>query len=415
MPLPRHAPAGQDPKRRSRCGLGIVPTIGDRSSLASSHYRSVLGLSARFQGKGRGMTDSTALEAIEAQRQKNFRHLRQNGIDPKALDAFESFLQDPATLERESLVLRCRFSNGAIHSRVVVQREKSQRRLRTQLEPGLRRIAPRVSGEADVFILVSDTINVAESRRREFVSFLNTVPFLQCDWLDGDDLGEHAIIMPDFRLLADSYVDDFDAVRSAAGRTPYEDRAEVIGWRGRLSGPTYPDVNNCEIFPRYHLFKEAAQHRDIVDVRVTDFTNFPDTDAAQALRRQVEAMVGPAAPELRHDEFVRYRYLLSVDGVLAPWKTVAMRMATGSVVLMQRRWNQYFTVALTPWRHYVPLRDDFSDLAERYAWLREHPSEARKIALAGQAFVAEAMTPRAIDDYFVAVLESCSEIASRRA
>ncbi len=357
------------------------------------------------------MTRSASLEVIEAQKDKNFRHLRQNGIDRTAFDAFESFIRDPATLDRESLILRCRFSHGSVETRLVLHRERSQRRKVAQFEPFLRRIASRIEGEVDVFFLVSDTIYVAESRRAEFVGFLKTVPFLRCDWLDGDDVSEHAIIIPDYRLQADAYAEDLAAVCAAAERTPYEDRAAIIGWRGRLSGPTYPDIDNCEIFPRYHLFRQAARHPDIVEIGVTNFTNFPDTDAARTLRREIEALLGPPVPELRPEEFVRYRYLLAADGVTAPWKTVPMRMATGSVVLMQSRWNQYFSVALEAWRHYVPLRNDFADLADRYAWLRDHPEEARAIALAGQAFVSSVMTPALIDDFFVGVLAHCRDLA----
>jgi hypothetical protein len=357
------------------------------------------------------MTRSASLEAIEAQRETNFRHLRQNGIDRAAFDAFEAFLADPATLERPSMVVRCRFSGGAAETRVVVERQRSQRRQLTQFEPFLRRIAPRIAGEVEVFILLSDLIYVRESRRAEFVAFLRRVPFLRPDWIVGDEATELAIHIPDLRLLADGYADDFAAVRAAAAQTPYEERAEVIGWRGRLSGPTYPDIDNCHMFPRYHLFKEAAALGERADVRVSNFTNFPDTDAARALRREVEAMVGPAAPELRHEEFVRYRYLISVDGTLTPWATTPLRMLTGSVVLMQRGWEQYFMVALEPWRHYVPLRDDFGDLAERHAWLEAHPAEARAIALAGRAFAEEVMTPARIDDFAVSVLARCRDLA----
>ena len=39
---------------------------------------------------------------------------------------------------------------------------------------------------------------------------------------------------------------------------------------------------------------------------------------------------------------------------------------------------------LTPWKHFVPVRADLSDLAERVAWCQSHPDEARRIGEQGQ-------------------------------
>ena len=48
---------------------------------------------------------------------------------------------------------------------------------------------------------------------------------------------------------------------------------------------------------------------------------------------------------------------------------------------------------LEPWRHYVPVAADLSDLVERIEWCRGHTAECRAIAQAGQA-LALAMTPK---------------------
>jgi hypothetical protein len=93
-----------------------------------------------------------------------------------------------------------------------------------------------------------------------------------------------------------------------------------------------------------------------------------------ALRRRLDGLLGGTVPELRPDEFVANRYVLAVDGVTAPWKTVPMMLATGSVLLMQHGWRQYFHPGLAAWEHYVPLRDDLSDIVQRYVCMAARPS-----------------------------------------
>jgi len=46
---------------------------------------------------------------------------------------------------------------------------------------------------------------------------------------------------------------------------------------------------------------------------------------------------------------------------------------------------------MNPWRHYVPVRADMTDLIEKIDWCRSRDYECAAIAAAGQAF-AEAMT-----------------------
>lgn len=37
-------------------------------------------------------------------------------------------------------------------------------------------------------------------------------------------------------------------------------------------------------------------------------------------------------------------------------------------------------MALKPWKHYVPIKRNLSDLLEKIEWAKEHDEEAKKIA-----------------------------------
>jgi hypothetical protein len=355
------------------------------------------------------MANRTSGEAIAASSDMRFRALERNGTNAAKLDAFEAFLTGPGTLDRESLIVRCRFRGGAVDMRVVVDREKSRRRLHDQFEPFLRRIAPHIGVPAEVFVLVSDTIYVAGASTARFAELLGTVPFLRCDALE-DETGRGALLIPDFRMLDAAYARDHAAVTMAAERTPFAARKPVMAWRGRLSGPVNPDLETCADFPRYHLLMQALRHPAIVDARLTNYTNLAATESGAALRERLDRLLGGPVPELRHDAFAAFRYVIAVDGVTAPWKTVPMHLATGSVLLMQHRWKQYFHAGLEPWTHYVPLGDEMAELAERHAWLERQPDRALAIATAGQHFAQDLLSPEAIDAFFIAIIERCGKL-----
>lgn len=356
------------------------------------------------------MSVASARARIQAQIDRSFVRLEANGTGEAKTDAFVDFLRSPDTLRRPALILRCRFDDGAVEHSVVVDNPKIHRRRMRQFLPFLERVRDRLKGRADVLVLLSDTIYVADERAAEFVEFLAHVPFMRGDWLEEDPVSRHTLAIPDFTLQDDSYGEDIERIDAAAARTPFAARQETIKWRGRLTGPDYPDADNCHRFPRYHLLKVAAANPAILDARVTHYDNVPDTDAGRALRRELDGMLGGLAPEIPPSDFVLYKYLVSTDGVASTWKRVANSLWTGSVLLMQHRWRQFFYPGLVAWEHYVPVADDMSDLPSLHAWLRAHSEQAERIGEAGRCFAKAFLTVRAVEDHFVEVVNRCSRL-----
>ncbi|EEH51341.1 uncharacterized protein MICPUCDRAFT_54474 [Micromonas pusilla CCMP1545] len=48
---------------------------------------------------------------------------------------------------------------------------------------------------------------------------------------------------------------------------------------------------------------------------------------------------------------------------------------------------------LTPWTHYVPVRNDLSDLREKVEWCEANDAKAREISANGAKFVEAFRTP----------------------
>lgn len=351
-----------------------------------------------------------ALARMERGLGESFAHLEANGTSSAAGDAFEAFLARPETLNRPTLIARCRFDGRSLGFSFVGEELWARLRFTQKFLPFFERIRPRLSGPFDVFLLVTDTALVAEAARPRFVDFIRRVPFLRCDRLEGDPLGSNALMVPDYWLLDRSYDDDILDIERTASSLPFERREEIIKWRGTLSGPARPDIDNCADFPRYRLLRQALLHPDIVDARLVRYDNIPLTPAGDALRRQLESWFGEPAPLLPAAAFAACKYLVSTDGVTAAWKRIPTILWTGSVLLMQHRWHQFYNPGLMAWEHYVPLANDLSDLKERYDWLRANPERAASIGRAGLEFARRALTRRAVDDHYVAVLNRCARL-----
>jgi hypothetical protein len=347
---------------------------------------------------------------IYARRRENFRYIAQHGIAKAALDEFESLLGAAGTLIRPSLIVRCKVAGQRLDVRVITDKPLSQWRLTQIFVPFLNRVLPRTAGCAEFFTLMSDNIYVSEPAKAQFVSLLKRVPFLRCDEREDDEISSHAILIPDFNIQETRYASELIAIEEACSQLPFEQRREMVKWRGTLSGPDQPKIDNLADFPRYRLLMMSLEYPSIVDARLTTYYNLFDSEPARALRLHLEHLFGEPAPELPAENFVSYKYLASLDGAVAAWKRVPTILASGSVLLLQHRWQQFFYPAMKPWVHYVPLHNDLSDLIERYYWLVDHPTQAKTIAENGQRFAREVLNPAALEGYFAEIINECSQL-----
>ena len=169
-------------------------------------------------------------------------------------------------------------------------------------------------------------------------------------------------------------------------------------------------LDNCRNFPRYALLTMSLNHSDIIDARLTNYEDITLYDSTGALMRHLHDTFGELAEVVPAEGFVTYKYLISLDGAVAAWKRVPLILASGSVLLLQHRWKQFFYPGLKPWLHYVPLKDDISDLLDKYEWLKAHPWEAKTIAQSGQSFAKEILNPMFLETFFLEILNSCSDL-----
>lgn len=85
---------------------------------------------------------------------------------------------------------------------------------------------------------------------------------------------------------------------------------------------------------------------------------------------------------LSRDEQIQYKYILDMDGEASTWDSLAWKLRSGSVLFrVAGIWNQWFFDKLIPGKHYVPIKEDFSDLIEKYEWCEDHPDECKQMIL----------------------------------
>lgn len=76
---------------------------------------------------------------------------------------------------------------------------------------------------------------------------------------------------------------------------------------------------------------------------------------------------------LPREDMVGYKYIMDIDGNACTWDATAWKLNSGSVIFKpESDWQQWFYDSFLPWKHFVPVKDDFSDVIEKVEWCRNN-------------------------------------------
>ena len=160
--------------------------------------------------------------------------------------------------------------------------------------------------------------------------------------------------------------------------TPFDSKLDKVFWRGGSTGWNYRPSS------RMKLVRSWSGKRGDIDVA---FSHLCQEYALPGVREPWEAFVRGRVPR---STFLKHRYLVSAEGNDKD-SGLNWKLRANSVVLMPNPVAESWLMEpfLQPFVHYVPLEDDFSDLAERLAWCRDNDRRCRIIMETAHAFMRQ--------------------------
>lgn len=106
------------------------------------------------------------------------------------------------------------------------------------------------------------------------------------------------------------------------------------------------------------------------------------------------------AEPVPQEAFGTYRHAIDIDGNASAWAGLFSKLILGNTVLKVNSaagYRQWYYDRLIPFRNFIPVRADMSDLIEIAHWLGAHKAAAEEIAARGAA-LAQALTWQAVMD-----------------
>lgn len=109
---------------------------------------------------------------------------------------------------------------------------------------------------------------------------------------------------------------------------------------------------------------------------------------SEKIMNQREYFISNAVPKdnihpiwnIYRTEQINFKYILEIDGESCTWDATAWKLNSGSVIFkVESIWQEWWYEEYKPFIHYIPIKDDFSDLQEKYHWCESHQEECEII------------------------------------
>jgi hypothetical protein len=157
-------------------------------------------------------------------------------------------------------------------------------------------------------------------------------------------------------------------------------------WRGGTNDGYYTPLTWMTI-PRGKLVYESkCLHNPLIDAAFVGVHSFACSDP--------QYFIPYSSPPIPVASQLKYKYHIDIDGVTSTFTAIQWKLLSGSLVMKQvtdqRMW---YSSELIPWKHYVPLKKDLSDLQEKLTWALEHDLEAEQIGNRGKEFALTHLMP----------------------
>lgn len=109
-------------------------------------------------------------------------------------------------------------------------------------------------------------------------------------------------------------------------------------------------------------------------------------------------------PFLSPKQQSEYKYLVHVDGHVSAFR-LSFEMSMGCCILLsESKYRLWFRHMLKPMVHYIPVKDDLSDLVEKIRWCRKNDNVCKNIAKNSRLFYIEFLQKDGVLDYLQKLL-----------
>lgn len=209
--------------------------------------------------------------------------------------------------------------------------------------------------------------------------------------------------------------DDWARVRSYEGKyftkscgtydvahIPWEQKMDTAVFRGGSTGCGVTIDTNMRLKVAY--LSSITPHENgtpLLDAGITNWNLRPRklNDKSYLQTIEIDKLPFGLVGKLDYKQQSGYKYIINIDGHVTAFR-ISLEMNMGSVILLVKsKYSIWFMKKLRPYVHYVPIKEDLSDLLDQIRWCRSHDTECQEIVQNAKSFYSIYLSKDGILNY----------------
>lgn len=181
-------------------------------------------------------------------------------------------------------------------------------------------------------------------------------------------------------------------------QTPWGNKIEKAVFRGATTGSGVTAATN----QRLKAFEMGqGGGRNLLDVGISKWNLRSRKLEGSKYLQTIERGKGnyPKANRLNLQEQNSFKYILTLEGHVAAYR-LSYELSSGSVVLLaDSQWQMWYYPFLKAYEHYVPVKEDLSDLLSQIQWCKSNDAKCAEIADNARRFYNKYLGVKGIIDF----------------
>jgi hypothetical protein len=207
------------------------------------------------------------------------------------------------------------------------------------------------------------------------------------------------ILYPDWFALR-SYEPEKSLVLKGNEIYPWSSKVKLLFFRGKDTGVS--DVSKWASYPRPRLVALSTQNSRLIDAKFSELFYLPMLETAKKK--------GWMGKYISMKDHPRYRYLMDIDGNCAATPRFPLLLHANSVIFKSVTDSvQWFYGRIKPYKHFIPVAEDLSDLLTQINWAKTHDKKCKKISKNAQRLADEVLSEESVHLYLFRLLEAYSK------
>lgn len=194
----------------------------------------------------------------------------------------------------------------------------------------------------------------------------------------------------------------------------WQQKINKIFWRGGATGSRdiYKyNITNFDKLARIKLVMFSKLYPDLIDAEITAYYEFSEDQGGKNLKKILNTLFNNKEKRVNEIDHLKYKYLIAIDGNTCPWLRVPWIMLSNSVLVKQETSTiEWFYPAMKVYEHYVPVREDLTDIFKQIEWMKQNDAKLEDISTNAQRLVKENLMPEHIEKQMVIILNRYSYI-----